>query len=93
MIKKTVLVNFLIISILQVALGQGFNGPGQLKDDGKFSASTKQVNQFFRRFNAEESKDGYKRYYPDDKEYRNIELRKNFINILEKKSCSILDFK
>lgn len=81
--RKSILVTILFnILILQVAPGQGFNGPGQLKDDGRFAASTKQVNQFFRRFNAEESKDGQKRYYPQDKEYRDRELRKSFINIL-----------
>ncbi len=73
---------FIIVLSLQVAPGQGLYSPGQPKDDGRFAASTKQVNQFFRRFNAEESKDGYTRYYPDDKEYRDRKLREDYINIL-----------
>ncbi|MFC4872653.1 hypothetical protein [Negadavirga shengliensis] len=72
----------LLISI-QTAPGQMLDsGSGQLIDDGRFAASTKQVNQFFRRFNAEESKEGDRRYYPEDEQYRNKELRKSFINIL-----------
>ncbi len=71
----------LIISI-NTAPGQILNSSGRLMDDGRFAASTKQVNQFFRRFNAEESKEGDKRYLPEDELYRNQDLRKSFINIL-----------
>src|SRR5690606_31321499 len=56
--------------------------PGQPVDDGRFAASTKQVNQFFRRFNGEESQDGKVRYYPGDKEYRDRELRRRFLGII-----------
>lgn len=62
--------------------GQSLGGPGTIKDDGRFAASTKQLNQFFRRFNAEESTDGSIRYYPEDSLYHNIPLRKGFIQIL-----------
>jgi hypothetical protein len=62
--------------------GQGLGSPGTIKDDGRFSASTKQLNQFFRRFNAEESLDGKIRYYPEDSLYHNVPLRKGFIQIL-----------
>jgi hypothetical protein len=72
----------LIIISIHSSPGQTFNSSGQLEDDGRFAASTKQVNQFFRRFNAEESKEGNVRYYPDDENYRDRELRRNFINIL-----------
>jgi len=80
--RKLTLLIILIITSIQLAPGQGLYSPGSPADDGKFAASTKQVNQFFRRFNAEESQDGKKRYYSTDKEYRDRDLRKSFINIL-----------
>ena len=58
-------------------------------DETKLYAETKQVNQFFRRFNGEENEKG-DRYYPKDKEYRNAKLRKKYIAILfDKKSPSL----
>src|SRR5690606_36012242 len=81
--RKTTLLTLLIVIIfIQFVPGQGLYSPGQPEDDGRFAASTKQVNQFFRRFNGEESQDGKKRYYPEDKEYRDSRLRKTFIGIL-----------
>jgi hypothetical protein len=50
-------------------------------DESKLYAESKQVNQFFRRFNGEESKKG-ERYYPKDKQYRSTKLRKNYLGIL-----------
>src|SRR3954465_1349532 len=50
-------------------------------DETKLYAQTKQVNQFFRRFNGEENEKG-DRYYPDDKQYRNNKLRKKYIGML-----------
>lgn len=44
-------------------------------------ASTKQVNQFFRRFNGEESEAG-ERYYPKDREYRSASLRRKYLPAL-----------
>ncbi|MHA7129416.1 hypothetical protein [Algoriphagus namhaensis] len=77
---------FLIIALLYASiltvLGQTYRGSGTVQDDGRFASSTKQLTQFFRRFNAEESLDGTKRYYPEDSLYHNIPLRKGFINIL-----------
>lgn len=73
---------FFIASIFFVS-GQGIGGPGTIKDDGRFAASTKQVNQFFRRFNAEESPtDGNKRFYPGDSLYHNKALREGFLKVL-----------
>ncbi|MDX1630069.1 MAG: hypothetical protein R3345_15275, partial [Fulvivirga sp.] len=54
---------------------------GEMGDESKLYAETKQVNQFFRRFNGEEDEEG-KRYYPEDKRYRNTKLRKQYIKIL-----------
>ena len=42
------------------------------------AASTKQVNQFFLRFNGEEDKDG-KRLYSGNSNYRSSNLRKNYL--------------
>lgn len=52
-----------------------------LDDESKFYAETKQVNQFFRRFNGEEDERG-KRYNPRDKHFRSNKLRKNYMAML-----------
>ncbi|MDA0194948.1 MAG: hypothetical protein O2887_06710 [Bacteroidetes bacterium] len=44
-------------------------------------ASTKQINQFFRRFNGEEDEDG-NRYFETDKKYRDPSLRKKYMPVL-----------
>ncbi len=54
---------------------------GDLGDESKLYAESKQVNQFFRRFNGEEDEKG-NRYYPTDKQYRSNKLRKKYIGIL-----------
>jgi hypothetical protein len=51
------------------------------EDESKLYAETKQVNQFFRRFNGEEDEKG-ERYYARDRQYRNIRLRRKYITIL-----------
>jgi uncharacterized ion transporter superfamily protein YfcC len=38
-------------------------------EEARLYAETKQVNQFFRRFNGEEDEKG-ERYYPKDRQYR-----------------------
>lgn len=80
--RLTYLIFAFFIAIISNVPGQGIGSPGTIKDDGRFAASTKQLNQFFRRFNGEESVDGTKRFYPGDSLYRNINLRKGFISIL-----------
>src|SRR5689334_12532134 len=52
-----------------------------LGDESKLYAESKQVNQFFRRFNGEEDEKG-KRYNPSDKLYRSQKLRKKYLSIL-----------
>lgn len=73
---------FIVVPALVLALSPAF---GQLADDmedeTRFYAQTKQVNQFFRRFNGEENEKG-DRYYPDDRQYRNTKLRKKYIAML-----------
>lgn len=52
-----------------------------MDDESKLYAESKQVNQFFRRFNGEEDEKG-KRYYPKDRQYRSEKLRKKYLSIL-----------
>jgi hypothetical protein len=54
---------------------------GEMDDESKLYAQSKQVNQFFRRFNGEEDEKG-NRYYPKDKQYRSDKLRKKYLGIL-----------
>jgi hypothetical protein len=68
---------FLLLLILGM-LGTPALGQPVLDDESDFYAETKQLNQFFRRFNAEESLRG-DRYYPGDSAYRDIGLRKKYL--------------
>src|SRR6267378_4650220 len=52
-----------------------------MDDESKLYAESKQVNQFFRRFNGEEDEKG-NRYYPGDKHYQSVKLRKKYFGIL-----------
>ncbi len=54
---------------------------GEMEDESKLYAQTKLVNQFFRRFNGEEDEKG-ERYYPGDKQYQSLKLRKKYIGVL-----------
>ncbi|MBC6367505.1 hypothetical protein [Algoriphagus sp. AK58] len=80
--RKSLLIFAFFIAIISVVSGQGIGSPGTIKDDGRFAASTKQLNQFFRRFNGEESVDGNTRFYPGDSLFQNTNLRKGFLTIL-----------
>lgn len=53
----------------------------EMDDESKLYAESKQVNQFFRRFNGEEDEKG-NRYYAKDKQYRSAKLRKQYLSIL-----------
>jgi len=53
----------------------------EMKDESRLYAETKQINQFIRRFNGEEDEKG-ERYYATDKQYRNLKLRKKYLEIL-----------
>jgi hypothetical protein len=56
-----------------------------LGDESGLYAQTKQINQFLRRFNAEETVDG-DRLYPGDQYYQDPTVRKRYIEILFDKS-------
>jgi len=53
----------------------------EMEDESRLYAESKQVNQFFRRFNGEEDEKG-ERYYPKDRQYRSERLRKKYLGIL-----------
>jgi len=61
-----------------------------VEDESDLYASTKQVNQFFRRFNGEENIKG-ERLYPEDKDYRDPELRKKYMGNLFNHENGFLD--
>lgn len=67
---------------MEYVQGQVLNSPARIQDDGRFAASTKQVNQFFRRFNGEESPDTGNRLNPGDADYRDRALRSKYLGIL-----------
>jgi hypothetical protein len=58
-------------------------------DESLFYAQTKQVNQFFMRFNGEEDVQG-KRYYPGDQGYRDLKSRKKYLNMLFDNSSPVI---
>jgi hypothetical protein len=74
---------FLFITIgFFVLQSKSQNTLGSLTDDeSHLYAQTKQVNQFFRRFNNEEDLKG-NRSYPGDSEYRSSDTRELYLNIL-----------
>ena len=78
--KKIPCLVFLALSLCSAGLfAQSFNS--LLGDESVLYAQTKQVNQFFRRFNGEESTRG-DRFYQGDRDFRSAELRKKYLNIL-----------
>ncbi len=80
MILKSLISLFIFLAIYFVpARAQSFSE--YLADESVLYAQTKQVNQFFRRFNGEESLSGV-RYYERDSLYRNANFRKRYLNVL-----------
>ena len=85
---------YFILSYIVIALSPALlmsQSLGQFVDDETdLYTSTKQVNQFFRRFNGEENVKG-ERLYPEDKGYRDPELRKTYFANLFNNENSFLD--
>jgi hypothetical protein len=75
--RKAVLI---ILALLPSALSSA-QIVGDMEDESKLYAQSKQVNQFFRRFNGEEDEKG-NRYFPGDKQYRNLKLRRKYFGVL-----------
>lgn len=71
----------LLICLPFMLPAQIVQGDGSTRDESELYASTKQVNQFFRRFNGEEDQKGI-RYYDGDKDFQETSLRKNYITLL-----------
>lgn len=59
-------------------------------DETALYAETKQVNQFYRRFNGEEDKQG-ERLYEKDRDFRTYKLRKKYVPMLFNLENSILN--
>jgi len=76
--RLAILVVFLQL-INTIASAQGINS--YLGDEKFMYAETKQINQFFRRFNSEEDLNGT-RLYEGSPDYRNPEFRSNYIKML-----------
>ncbi|HOI87337.1 MAG TPA: hypothetical protein PLV51_05710 [Lentimicrobium sp.] len=86
--KKITFILFLVL-IPAFLKAQSFNS--LLGDEGILYAQTKQVNQFFRRFNGEESTRG-DRFYPGNDGYRDPGLRRKYLNVLfDMQNSSITD--
>lgn len=80
MIKKLLLICGIAILLLPTYLhAQIISEDEQVEQ--QILASTKQLNQFFSRFNGEEDPKG-REFEPDDRQYRNSRLRKRFLSIL-----------
>jgi hypothetical protein len=76
---KTIHLFLLLLVLLSTSLRAQL--VGDMEDESKLYAESKQVNQFFRRFNGEEDEKG-NRYYPRDKQYRSVKLRKKYLGVL-----------
>jgi hypothetical protein len=85
MIKKLFL---LIYSITIFPLAAQIRQQGQEVDESQLYATTKQVNQFIKRFNGEEDTKGNK-LYEGDRMYRNEKLRKQYMSMLFDHSSNI----
>ena len=69
----------LLVTMLAETHAQGIGE--YLGGEDVLYAETKQVNQFFRRFNGEEDAEG-ERYYPKDEFYRDVRLRQKYLDLL-----------
>lgn len=77
MTKISLLLGMLLLSWAAQAQGIG----EYLGDESVLYAETKQINQFFRRFNGEEDEEG-NRYYEGNKNYQNPQLREKYLKML-----------
>lgn len=80
MIKRFLLLSGLVFLFLQSDLkAQIVTEDDEI--ERQLLASTKQLNQFFSRFNGEEDTKG-REFEPEDRQFRNSRLRKRFLSIL-----------
>ncbi|MCB0805948.1 MAG: hypothetical protein KDC05_09135 [Bacteroidales bacterium] len=86
--KLNILINIILVFIF-LAPAEGQNLGSITGDESDLYAQTKQVNQFFRRFNNEEDRKG-NRYYPGDSLYRDNAFRKVYLKMLFDKESSFI---
>lgn len=70
-----------LIAILHSSVAQTGLTDDMKETEEKLYASTKQINQFFHRFNGEEDEKG-ERYYAGDREFRDPGLRRKYLPAL-----------
>ncbi len=72
----------LLLGLTLLSWAAEAQGVGEyLGDESVLYAETKQINQFFRRFNGEEDEEG-KRYYEGNKNFQNPQLREKYLKML-----------
>jgi hypothetical protein len=81
MIRFSLLLFAIIVIGITKLSAQNTGGVLTGEDESKLYAQTKQVNQFFRRFNGEEDEKG-ERYYDNDKPFRTLPVRKKYLPFL-----------
>jgi len=87
---RIILLFFIAAFTVHASVGQSELSNEMKETEEQLRASTKQINQFFRRFNGEEDEDG-KRYFETDKKYRNPSLRKKYMPVLFDTQTSQID--
>ncbi len=85
-------ITLFLFAILPLSINAQENIYNQTEDESSLYASTKQVNQFIRRFNGEETLRG-KRLYPKDKKYRDYKIRQKYFANLFNNANSNLSLK
>lgn len=90
MIKTRALIFSFLLIICSISFGQAQLSLNQTdKDESMLYAQTKQLNQFFRRFNNEEDLNG-DRYSKKDSRYRELSFRKKYLeNLFDLKNIAI----
>jgi hypothetical protein len=87
---KKILIPAMVILLALSAYHSNAQNLGDFQyDETELYAETKQVNQFYRRFNGEEDKQG-ERIYEKDKDFRTYKLRKKYVPVLFNLENSIL---
>lgn len=89
MIKRILIPAILLLLALLPWPSEAQNIGSFQYDESELYAETKQINQFFRRFNGEEDKHG-ERLYARDKDFRTYKLRKKYLPNLFNLENSIL---
>ncbi|MFY0606596.1 MAG: hypothetical protein JXR10_07770 [Cyclobacteriaceae bacterium] len=86
--NKLIAILFFVIAYSSSTAQSGLSDELKQNEDQLY-ASTKQLNQFFRRFNGEEDQEG-NRLYDGDKKYRDTGLRKDFIaSLIDQENSNI----